>query len=128
MISRLHPTHPNGRCHSPVDISDVEDLTVGTVDVWVGPREFDVDRYPAKVGAHGEVSNGRCPSDSRGDIKEDAVCPRLHGRCSDDAQRCKTHDRTDGEIHVGAMLGYGDGNGTVVHDVGVDGCRDIHHG
>ena len=42
----------------PVNIANVEHLTVLAGDLWIGALELNGDWGKAKVGCHGEVGNG----------------------------------------------------------------------
>lgn len=61
----------------PIDISDIEDLTIDAGNLGVTSQELDGDGSPAKVGAHGEVGNGGNHGDGGRDIMEDTVCAAL---------------------------------------------------
>lgn len=94
--------------HKPVNVADVEDLTVGAGHLWAAALELDVDGGVAQVGGHGEVGNGSSESDGRCDVVEDSVATR-HGEAhGDEGDRGRSHDTTDSPVPVGAMSGDAD--------------------
>ena len=60
----------------PVDISNVEDLTVKACDLGVASHELDRDGSVTQVGSHGEVRNGCDESDGSSDIVEETSTTR----------------------------------------------------
>jgi hypothetical protein len=62
--------------NKPVDVSNVEDLTVKARDFGIGPHELDRDGSVAQVGSHGEVSDGCDESDGSSDVVEESVLAR----------------------------------------------------
>lgn len=93
---------------SPINVTDIKDLTVDARNLGPCPLPFDIDGRPAKVGAHGEVGDTGSCVDCSSDVKEDTVRTRLHCRCSHHAQSNKAHDSTDGKVEIRST--NGDGN------------------
>ena len=107
---------------SPIDVSDVEDLTVDTADDWVAAYEFDIDGSPAKVGAHGEVGNGGNHGDGCSDVVEDAVLAGLGDGKADKGKGRAGHDGADGPVPIGAMGSDGNGDRLAVDSVAWRSC------
>ena len=94
--------------HSPVNVADVEDLAIDTMNNWVGAKELHINWCPAKVRGHGEVGDRCDKSDTSCDVVENSMLSWFgHGK----AHECKSsasHDGTDSPIPVRAMGRDGD--------------------
>lgn len=91
--------------NSPIDVSNVEDLTVSSTNNGVVARELDSDRSPPKVGSHGEVRNRSDHGDTSSDVVEDTVGSWLHGRQTDEGHCRDGHDGAYRPVEVTAMGG-----------------------
>lgn len=84
------------RCSDdPVDVTDVEDLTVETSDLWVGADKLDSNGSPAKVTGHAEVGDGSSHGDSGCDVVEETVLARLCGTETEKDEGCGDHGGAD---------------------------------
>ena len=63
-------------CNKPVNVSNVEDLSVQTCHLGIASLKFNLDGGVPQIGSHGEVRNGCDERDGSGDVVEDAVLPR----------------------------------------------------
>ena len=95
------------RCDEPVDVTNVEDLSVQASNLGIRADELDSRGCPADVGCHAEVGDRGDHGDTGGNVVEDAV---FAGLCVGEAEEgdggCG-HGGADGPVEVGAA----DGNG-----------------
>ena len=122
----------------PIDVSDVEDLTVVAQDGGTGALELDGDaarkrsamrglrvvplshenlRDPSEVGAHGEVGNACYEHNTRSDVVEQTVLALLAEGKTNESEPSEAHGRTDGEVQVRATGCDGNVGRTTVHHV-----------
>ena len=124
-MTNLNPDEHHSLLHIltqnlPIDIASIEDLAIDARNLRPPSLELDVDGCPAKVGAHGKVSNASSHVDGSSDVEEATICTRLHSRCCNRAQSDGSHDRADGKVEVRAADGNGDVDMLVVLRVCVD--------
>ena len=93
----------------PIDVANVEDLTVIAAHDRVVAEELDLDRDEAKVAGHCEVSDGGNHGNSGRDVVEDALLARLRLRQTGEDESRDSHACADCPVPVGAA----DGNGNV---------------
>jgi len=65
------------RRDEPINVTNIEDLTVQACDLGVAADELDGSWCPANVGGHAEVGDGGDHGDTGGDVVEDTVLARL---------------------------------------------------
>jgi hypothetical protein len=106
--------------NKPIDVSDVEDLTVGACDHRVASLELNRDSGVTQVGSHSEVRDGCDESDGSGDVVENAVLTWDREAQTHEGDGCNSHDCGDSPIPVGTMGGKVDiGGHRVVENIGV---------
>lgn len=111
-------THRSG--NKPVDVSDVEDLTVHASNQWVASLELDGDWSVSKVGCHGEVGNRGNKGDTGGDVVEDTSVARNSEAQTHEGEGRDSHDSGDSPVPVRSMSGDVDvGHSSVKACVGV---------
>lgn len=104
----------------PVDVPNIEDLTVNTADLGVAAAELNVDRGPAKVGSHGEVGNGGGHGNSGSDVMENTMLTRLGNSKTGEDEGRQGHDSSHCPVPVGAADGDGDVSALAVDSVAID--------
>ena len=92
----------------PINVSNVEDLTVITADDRITAHELNVDRGPSEVATHGEVRDRGDHSDAGGDVVEDTLRARLGESKTNECERRAYHHGRHRPIPVGPMSGNGD--------------------
>ena len=100
------------KVNSPVDVSDVEDLTGPACEATnfrVVPHELDQNRSLAEIGAHGEIGYGSNQGDASGDVVEQTVSARLGEGVTHESKGGHRHDSADGKIPVTTVSGDSDG-------------------
>jgi hypothetical protein len=93
------------RSDDPINVSHVEDLADVSSDLRITTLEFNLNTGPAKVGCHGEVSNGCNHGDGCGDVVEDTLLARLPEGQPHEGKGRDHHDRRHGPVPVGSMGG-----------------------
>lgn len=89
--------------NEPINVADIEDLTVLATDNRITAWVFDLDRCEPEVGSHGEVSNAGYEDDSRSDVVEHAIATLLaHGQANE-SKTGDAHGCADGKVQVRAM-------------------------
>lgn len=107
-------------CDHPIDVADVEDLTVDSFDLGVSSLELDWDGGIPKVGSHCEVRNGSNKTYSSSDVVEDPVLPWLGEAGTHEAKGTHRHNSSDSPVNVGSASGDVDvGGSRVVELVGI---------
>jgi hypothetical protein len=110
----------------PIDVADVEDLTVDTADLrHVRSAELNIDGGPAEVGSHREVGNSGDHGDGSGDVVEDTVLTRLGHTQAQEDEGGSSHGSADSPVPVGTANGDGDVRRLAIDQVG---CEDCQHG
>lgn len=92
-----------GRRNLPINVPDVEDVTIEASDLGVGAHEFDFNRSPAEIGTHGEVCDRGDKCDGRGDVVEDTVSARLRETQANEGEGSNGHDGSDGLSNESAV-------------------------
>lgn len=111
----------------PVDVADVEDLTVDTADNGVVAHELNIDRGPTKVGGHGEVGDSGDHGNGSGDVVEDTVLARLGDTQTKEDEGASSHDSADSPVPVRTADGDGNVDGLAVDSVACRfGKRAVH--
>ena len=107
LISRSKQDNVDGwtnRCRNkPIDVSDVEDLTVDTSNFRIAALELDGNRSISQVGCHCEISNGCDESDRGSDVVEDTVATRNSEAQSYESKCRRSHDGGDSPIPIRPM-------------------------
>jgi len=93
------------RRDEPINVTDIEDLTVQACDLGVAADELNGSWCPANVGSHAEVGDGGDHGDTGGDVVEDAVLARLGVGETEEGDGGGGHGGADGPVEVGAADG-----------------------
>lgn len=112
----------------PVDVADVEDLTVDTTNFRVVSLEFDVDGGPAEVGGHREVGDSSDHGDGSSDVVEDTVLARLGDTETQEDKGGHGHDCTDSPVPVGTADGDGNVGRLSIDHIGCKQCQRERRG
>ena len=110
------------RGDDPVDVADIENLTSGALDDWVATLELDVNRCPAKIGAHGEICDTSDHGDGGCDVVEDTLDTRLGCTEAEEGYRGCSHYRADRPVPIGTASGDGDLGRSLVGNVVAGDC------
>lgn len=113
---KIHEKERGG--DEPINVADIEDLTVPAGNDRLASNELDIDGSPAQVGSHGEVGNGGDHGDSCGDVVEDTVLARLGQAKADEDKGANGHNSTNCPVPIRTTDGNSNVDGLAVDNVG----------
>ena len=106
--------------YSPVNVANVEDLTVDAMHNSGAALELNINWRPSQVRSHREIGDRGDQGHTSSDVVEDTIGARLCEGETHESEGCAGHDRSHRPVPVGSM--GGDGNVDMLPVLGV-GCR-----
>lgn len=101
-------------CHVPIDVANVEDLTIHTMHGGVCTEEFHVDWRPPQIGGHGEVRDRRDERDTSGDVVENTILAGLRQSETHEGDCRAGHHGGDRPVPIRTANGNGNVDGFAI--------------